>query len=366
MDAYVSALRRAIKPGSVVVDLGSGPGLFALLACQMGARRVYAIEPDDVIQVAREAAMVNGCLDRVEFIQDFSTNAKLPEQADVIVSDLRGILPLFQHHLPSIRDARCRLLAPDGILIPKRDTLWAAIAEVPNKYAEVVGPWEHNHQGVSLAAARNLVTNTWSKARVNSDDLLVQPVCWHTIDYYKAEDADVRGEISFSVTRAGIAHGLAVWFDSELHDGIGFSNSPGSQELIYGNAFFPFPQPVEVAIDDQVSIRLRADLIKDDYVWRWDTRIHEQEKPESLKADFKQSTLFGTPLSLMHLRKRATTYVPIPNDEGRLNSFILSRMDGKNSVEQIAADVANQFPLRFREASDALHVVAEISAKYSA
>ena len=34
--------------------------------------------------------------------------------------------------------------------------------------------------------------------------------------------------------------------------------------------------------------------------------------------------------------------------------------------EQIAADVANQFPLRFREASDALHVVAEISAKYSA
>ena len=38
MDAYVRALREAIKPGSVVVDLGSGPGLFALIACALGVR----------------------------------------------------------------------------------------------------------------------------------------------------------------------------------------------------------------------------------------------------------------------------------------------------------------------------------------
>jgi protein arginine N-methyltransferase 1 len=69
MDAFVRALGRAVKPGAVVVDIGTGTGIFALLACRFGARRVYAIEPSDAIQVAREIAAANGCADRIEFIQ---------------------------------------------------------------------------------------------------------------------------------------------------------------------------------------------------------------------------------------------------------------------------------------------------------
>ncbi|HSE23713.1 MAG TPA: 50S ribosomal protein L11 methyltransferase, partial [Pyrinomonadaceae bacterium] len=68
---YVEALKRSVKPGAVVLDLGCGPGFFALLACQLGARRVYAVEPDDVIQVAREAAVANGYAERIEFFQNF-------------------------------------------------------------------------------------------------------------------------------------------------------------------------------------------------------------------------------------------------------------------------------------------------------
>src|SRR5687768_12813489 len=92
--AYASAIGRAIKPDSVVLDIGTGIGIFAMLACQFGARRVYAIEPDDAIQVARETAAANGFADRIEFIQGLSTRIALPERVDVIVSDLRGVLPL--------------------------------------------------------------------------------------------------------------------------------------------------------------------------------------------------------------------------------------------------------------------------------
>ena len=68
MDAYVEALRRAVGSDSVVVDIGAGTGVFSLLACQFGARRVYAIEPAVAIQVAREIAAANGYADRIEFI----------------------------------------------------------------------------------------------------------------------------------------------------------------------------------------------------------------------------------------------------------------------------------------------------------
>lgn len=116
MDAYEAALRRTVKPSSVVMDLGSGPGVFALLACKLGARRVYAVEPDNVIGLAREVASANGFADRIEFFEDLSTNITIPEPASIIISDLRGVLPWFQQHLPAVKDARERLLARGGVL----------------------------------------------------------------------------------------------------------------------------------------------------------------------------------------------------------------------------------------------------------
>src|SRR5262245_26248087 len=102
MDAYVEALRRAVKPDSIVVDIGAGTGVFALLAGRFGARRVYAIEPADAIQVAREIAAANGYADRIEFIQKLSTEVTLPERADVIIYDLRGMFTFMGRHITCV------------------------------------------------------------------------------------------------------------------------------------------------------------------------------------------------------------------------------------------------------------------------
>ena len=71
-----------------------------------------------------------------------SNRVTLPSRADVIFSDLRGVLPLFERHIPSIVDSRRRFGA-GGTLIPQRDTLWAAIVEAPKPYGELVDPWDH-------------------------------------------------------------------------------------------------------------------------------------------------------------------------------------------------------------------------------
>ena len=41
MGGYLEAMARAIRPGSVVADIGCGPGILALHACRLGAARVY-------------------------------------------------------------------------------------------------------------------------------------------------------------------------------------------------------------------------------------------------------------------------------------------------------------------------------------
>jgi len=283
------------------MDLGCGPGVFALLACKLGARRVYAVEPDNVVGLAREAAAANGFADRIEFFEKLSTEIALPEPATIIVSDLRGVLPFFGQHIQSIVDARRRLLAPGGVLISRRDILWAAVVEAPDQYAELVNPWQNQFE-LDLSAGMRCITNTWRKSQIKPEQFLAEPVRWNTIDYHGVESHDAHAAISWRVARNGTAHGFAVWFDSELVDDIRFSNHPAAPRMIYGQGFFPFSQPVEVSEGDHVELRLTAKFVQDNYVWRWDTDFRDHER---IKASFKQSTFYGAPLSTVQLRKSA-------------------------------------------------------------
>ena len=94
----------------------------------------------------------------------------------------------------------------------------------------------------------------------------------------------------------------------------------------------------------ELSVTMRADLIGDDYVWRWDTRVLAQNQAGQAKADFRQSTFYGTALSLASLRKRAASYVPKLAADGELDALILARMDGETSLDDIARQVSERFP----------------------
>ena len=363
MKAYSDALRQAVKPGVVVLEVGTGTGFFAALACKLGARRVFAIEPDDVIEVARETALANGYADRIEFIQDHSTRVTLPERADVMISDIRGRLPLFQKHIPTIADARRRLLTPGAVLIPQSDVIWAAVVEASKEYNRLVAPWDEIGHGLYLSASRRFVVNSSRKGKTTREQLLVEPQCWARLDYATIEEPDVSGMLSWTVERAGIGHGLDIWFDATLAEGIGFSNAPGEDELIYGTVFFPWLEPVSLDIGDRISVVLSADLVGEDYVWRWDTRVLDLK--DRVKAEFKQSTLYGVPLSRGRLRKRADNYIPALSDSGAIDGFILSLMNGHTSQGDIARRVAERFPARFARWQDALTRVGELSQEYS-
>jgi protein arginine N-methyltransferase 1 len=255
-------------------------------------------------------------------------------------------------------------LASGGTLIPRRDTLWASVAEAPEHYAKIISPWEGNGWDVDLSPARNMVINTWIKARVRPEQLLTEPVCWAELDYYQVEETDVQANMEWTVVRAGTAYGLSVWFDSELIEDITLSNQPGDSELIYGQGFFPLSRPVEVAVGDRIETMLAANLVGEDYVWRWHTRIFDGESKD-VKADFKQSTFFGAPFSAERLRKRAANFVPTLSNEGQVHALIFRLIDGGTALEDIAKRVSERFPSEFADIEKALDKVGEISQRFS-
>jgi protein arginine N-methyltransferase 1 len=361
--AYADAIERAVRPGDVVVDLGCGPGIFALLACRAGAKRVYAIDTSEVIHFARQLAVANGFADRIEFLHGDSRHIQLPERANVIVSDVRGALPLFADALPSIEDARERFLIEGGTQIPLRDTIYAAIVETPEYYKRLASPWKDAGRRVDLTAALPFVLNSVYKVRSQSGQLLTDPQTWCTLDYTAHLNPRAGAKLRFRATRSGMAHGVTAWFETQLYEGIGFSSAPGTVGTIYGQGFLPWLEPVALEAGQEIEVDLHADPVGGDYIWRWDTKIAAHNgQPERV---FQLSTFQGAQFTSERLRKRATEYVPVLSESGQAERWLLEAMDGRTPLEEIAQAAAERFPKVFRRQDDAFRRVSSLAEKFS-
>lgn len=368
VDAYVAALRDVVNHDSIVMDIGTGTGIFALLACQFGARHVYAIEPNDAIQVARELAETNGFSEKITFIQDLSTKITLPEKANIIISDMRGMLPISTHHFLSIIDARRRHLASTGVLIPMQDIVRVALVEAPDLYQSYSSQWIDNEFGIDTRVATRRIRNTMWPDKVSkesNESIVGVPETWVTLNYQTLDNPNVSGEVNWQLDQSAIVHGMRIWFDTELVPGVGFSNAPDQPALIYGSTFLPFPEPVSLKLGDRVSINIQANLVGDEYVWRWHTRIFNEDNPKEVDVEYSQSSFDGMPLSLSKLQKRAASYKPDLNDDGLCNIEIMSMMQQGLMLEDIAHKITESFPERYPDWQHALADVGKLSAKYS-
>jgi len=350
MDAYALALKAVIKPDSVVLDIGTGPGIHALLAAKFGARKVYAIEPNDVVHLAREVASVNGFADR-------------------IISDMRGSLPLYGKHIPTIVDARERHLAKGGFLIPGRDVVWTALVDSRAAYNEMINPWSKPY-ALSMEPIKRTTLNSWSNVvpdRIRERHLLTEPHMWTTLDYFSIKDPNVsKSSIMQRATRDGKAYGWLVWFDTELIPDIGFSNGPDVEKIaeVYGRGFFPLLEPISITAGDTVNLSLHAELIGDEYDWRWHTCIQSQDDPDVIKADFEQSTTIAKANENKLIAPHISNEQPGLGSDGEVAVFILEKLDGETSVGRIAQQVCQAFPDRFSEPSKALFFVHELTQQF--
>ncbi len=360
--AYREAIERAVRPGDTVADIGSGPGVFALLACRAGARKVYAIDTESVVEFGRQFATANGMSGQIEFLRGDSRQILLPERVNVIVSDIRGALPLFGPGIHALNDARNRLLAENGRMIPERDVLCAALVEAPDTYERILAPWK-NVSGLDLEAALPVVLNTMYKRQCKPEQVLSQIQQWHLLDYLQGAEPRAGRSLRFIAKRSGTVHGFSIWFETQLFGDVGFTTQPGTKESVYSQVFLPLLAPVDVNPDEEIRAGLHADLVGTDYVWRWEVEVAARQNRPAVK--YRQSTFQGGGLTPASLRKRSAEFVPVLSEAGLAERWLLQAMDGKTPLEQIALKAAENFPHTFSRAEDAFRRAGEISDKYS-
>lgn len=273
MSIYAEALRRAVTPGCTVIDLGAAFGMFALLACKYGAAKVIAIEPDPSIELLMPMARANGFADRITVIRDLSINYTPPAKADVIVSDCRGTVSLYQHHIATLADARARLLKPGGALLPMRDTLRIALARWPKTHRGNTRPWLRNKFALDLTAGHRFVVNMEQKAYLKPRALRSSVHDLAVLDYRTITEPNLDSTVELTAERDGEVHGLLVWFDAEIAAGLSYSNAPGQPELVYGQMFLPLDCAPKLAKGERINARVRGTLIDGEYVWSWTWQV---------------------------------------------------------------------------------------------
>jgi len=196
------------------------------------------------------------------------------------------------------------------------------------------------------------------------NQFLSEAVRWLLLDFRIIERISARGRVQFQVKRPGTAHGFALLFDSELLDGISFSNSPGQPGLIYGQMFFPFQEPLSVLPNQTISVDLRADPVGGDYVWQWTTHASSAASPEKIERLYHQSSLFNNLLGPEQLRKMSDQHIPSLNEEGAIHMRALELMNTQRPLGKIAETMAAEFPKRFPNSDDALGFVGDLSARW--
>src|SRR5205085_6500929 len=134
-------------------------------------------------------------------------------------------------------------------------------------------------------------------------DLIVEPQRWTVIDYTSLQGPSASGQMTWVIGRGAVGHGITVWFDATTATGFELSNAPSAEPLVYGQAFFPFPEPVVLSPGDEIHVRLRADLVDEDYVWRWDTTVTDGVS-RRVKTAREQSSWLAASADPERLRKR--------------------------------------------------------------
>ena len=222
--AYAAAIRAVVTPGDRVLDVGAGFGFFSVIAAAAGAQHVDAAETNPAIHLGPRVAAANGCAERITFHHQDVRQLSLAIPADVLIADVRGPTPFGRRSLEVMIDARDRLLRPGGRIIPRADRVLVAPSRTPAVFRREVHA-AHGQQGIDLAPVEQIVFDTPMRCLVAPEDLLAEGRLWVTLDYTTVNRSDAGGAVEWRFDSGAAIDGLAVWFETDLGGGCGFSTA---------------------------------------------------------------------------------------------------------------------------------------------
>lgn len=261
--AFELALKKAVKPGSHIIDLGSGTGFLGFLASRLGAKHVTLIESGEILDISKKLAARNG-IKNCTFLKKHSTDVKGIPSCDVLVSETLGNYALEENIIESVEDAK-RFLKPGAVIIP--GTISQLVAPVTSPRLKTdIDVWPDVGFDLAFDEAREISLNNIYVKTIRPDDLLPGGTQeWDFVDFAK-KNKSIRTK---TVTWKEIAtiHGFALWWDAELVPGVHLSTAPDKPLTHWEQIFLPVMKSVTVQKGERVELTITSDS-------RYDVKIN--------------------------------------------------------------------------------------------
>ncbi|SPJ22674.1 50S ribosomal protein L11 methyltransferase [Palleronia abyssalis] len=261
--AYSAAIASKVKPGDVVLDIGCGAGLTAMLAARAGAKHVYTCEQQPLIaQAASRVIEENGLADRITVIpkmsHDLVVGVDLPEPVDVVISEIVDTMLLGEGALATLSHAMRDLAKPDARAIPERGKLMAQVVESD----PLMDLWRPRAaEGFDLSAFHHFAT----VAQITPNDYAACELAplgpaeeLFEFDFTKPDLTPGHAIRHLGCTAAGTIHAVSVYFQMDLAPGIELTNDLTSDGH-WGRTAFLLDQPVPVGQGDTLTITAQHD-----------------------------------------------------------------------------------------------------------
>lgn len=258
---YEDAIR-ALAPGKVVLDIGTGADMnWALAAARAGATRVYAIEElDSTFEEAKQRLAELPERDRVVLVNGASGGVDLPERVDLCVSEIIGTIGSSEGVNAALEDARARFSKPDGRMIPHRCVTRVAAVRLPAALHAEPGfdrsTVDYVRQVFSVVGrpfdVRVCVAGL-SEADLISDAGIFEDLCFdHMIRCEYEHRSNLR------IQSGGRVDGLLCWIELQAASQGGTLDSL-REEVSWLPVFFPLWYPgIEVAVGDSIDLICRT------------------------------------------------------------------------------------------------------------
>ena len=345
VDAYARAISQVVKPGDVVLDVGSGSGVLALLAAKAGARKVYAVEVSGAVELVRAHAEENGVADIVQVIHaDIADIDALPEPPRVVVSEMLG------HFAPSEGQHRAfaRALAiarDDAVLIPRSYRI--AMAPASPGYFEDARVGLGNVSGVSLGTLRDRLLARVSFLRVETDELLGTEGVTDPIDLVAPLPTEFRA--TTTVDRSGEVTAIAAAFVATLADGIDITTAPTQPATHWLHAAFPLDPPLAVDAGDNIDMVIRPRIVTHRGTWTWGARCGEQTRSGDAMRSFigDQNDM----LAQLGFQRRTAGELIESRTLDAWAAAVGGRVDG--DIDQMSARLLDAHPTHFANHAEA-------------
>jgi protein arginine N-methyltransferase 7 len=255
--AFDGALRRIVRPGMRVLDIGSGTGLLAMMAARAGAGKVVSCEVNpSVAQAAHKVVAANGYADRICIIGKHSDVLDLERDVggpvDVVVSEVIN-KDLIGEHVLQVMEGAQRFLKAGGSIIPAGGSVRVALAN----YSGIQRMCMATVQGFDLSPFNQLTPTCLNiKRHDRGITLLSDYADLFAFDFASGGPfPEARSAVSL-VAKADGANGVAQWIRLTMDAAGEYENHPATHAVTSNWAvlFYPFIEGLRCRAGETITV----------------------------------------------------------------------------------------------------------------